>query len=888
MGEMQKGKQGRHLLTKTKSLLSSNNQQPINLFTFIPFRLTKLDLVTIILIVTGFNLCPLLHAQIKIEERVEIEPESYNYETDDPILNHIIQLDVQWNQPQYDAAIAGVVVPCQGAGADWQNGGTISLIINNAMAGFYRLQPRFNTPSGVITHVTYQLYLDGAQVLSGQKDVPGGFSGGSYPYFNIEYTPPLASSFSLNLQNNTSCILIPTPVAISASNSCATGYSWYRNTEPLNLLFTSGGEYASFYTNGQKIGDSYSGTLSEIQGINVIQDKVYRGSEDMYYVVQGDWAGIIKTDSVRLISQIGDVIVADTGGDDSLYTGQQIQVELYPNNFGGQCSGIFFPYEVTYNVEIISGNQFGNLIDYFPYRRVQILTGLSHWYGMSAFNYIADGISSDSLETVTIRISTSDPEIPYTDLTLYIKPSPIYAYTVPEVLGADDSADVIIKKRNPDGTLEDFPAEQTFELAVLEGCVNGNFMVGDSINVYFADALQPIKFVTADSLDSEVDSVLIRVGTDLSGYSGYNRPVGGGSAEEEQMQAEYESKQIGATGKTLKELRAGFEKMIAEKKAQAEAEESGEPMFPVVNVCAPNNPTYSTYYSFLANVQDECDEWACDQNFKKYDGTIGIKDEAANYNNYNLCRYWNITEGVGGFFPLFDKKEWYLGNGQFTEIKDQLIAPYQMDACYNTNEDYWKFSVFEDSISLRAIIDVCESNIGYENIIHNLQELSIIPNENTCLALEDFEKQRKYAPLASVYYIYEMAWAHEKVHKNDFYNRIKEVLNYKFRYNNTTFTYKEWLTTAYQPKCNELDNTKSKAIYQAKKHYNKILKEFIIKLKNEWDKFTHKGDDFLHQKYEEETQADPIVQWKIRQYKLELQKRPGAYWENCEFKEEIE
>jgi len=390
-------------------------------------------------------------------------------------------------------------------------------------------------------------------------------------------------------------MLIPTPIEISASASCATGYSWYRNTEPLNLIFTSGGEYASFYTNGQKIGDSYSGTLSEIQHINVIQDKVYRESADMYYVVQGDWAGVIKTDSVRIISQIGDVIVADTEGEDSIYSGQQIQVMIYPNDFGGQCSGIFFPYEVTYNVEIISGNQFGNLIDYFPERRVQILTGLSHWYGMSAFNYIADGISADSLETVTIRVSTSDPEIPYTDLTLYIKPSPIYAYTIPEVLGADDTADVIIKKRNPDGTLVDFPSDQTFELAVLDGCVNGNFMVGDSINVYFADAMQPIKFVTADSLDGEVDSVLIRVGTDLSGYSGYNRPVGGvSSAEEEQKRTEYESKIIGATGKTLKELREGFEQMIAEKKAEAEKKEEGgnEPLAPVVTECALGDPTY--------------------------------------------------------------------------------------------------------------------------------------------------------------------------------------------------------------------------------------------------------------------------------------------------------
>jgi len=81
-------------------------------------------------------------------------------------------------------------------------------------------------------------------------------------------------------------------------------------------------------------------------------------------------------------------------------------------------------------------------------------------------------------------------------------------------------------------------------------------MVGDSINVYFADALQPIKFVTADSLDSEFGEVLIRVGTDTSGY---NRPVGGDNGEKERIKTEQTN--------GIDTLRAGFEKMLEEKKA---------------------------------------------------------------------------------------------------------------------------------------------------------------------------------------------------------------------------------------------------------------------------------------------------------------------------------
>ena len=150
-----------------------------------------------------------------------------------------------------------------------------------------------------------------------------------------------------------------------------------------------------------------------------------------------------------------------------------------------------------------------------------------------------------------------------------------------------------------------FPPEQTFELAVLDGCVNGNFMVGDSINVYFADALQPIKFVTADEIDPEFDKVLIRVGTDLDGGGGgAGRPVKVGNEEEEKIVIEERSR--------VDTLRAGFEKMIAEKKAEAEAkkkEEGGnEPQAPIVPLCYPYGPSKEFNFNKNVVVGDECDE----------------------------------------------------------------------------------------------------------------------------------------------------------------------------------------------------------------------------------------------------------------------------------------
>jgi len=85
---------------------------------------------------------------------------------------------------------------------------------------------------------------------------------------------------------------------------------------------------------------------------------------------------------------------------------------------------------------------------------------------------------------------------------------------------------IIIKKRNPDGSLEDFPPNQEFEIAKLEGCLFGDVLVGDSLNYYFSNAMQPVKFVVADSLVSDSGVVKLRVGL-VENYESINQKYNG-------------------------------------------------------------------------------------------------------------------------------------------------------------------------------------------------------------------------------------------------------------------------------------------------------------------------------------------------------------------------
>ena len=205
---------------------------------------------------------------------------------------------------------------------------------------------------------------------------------------------------------------------------------------------------------------------------------------------------------------------------DSITTGEFTYIDIY---LDGYCSGL--PMETKVNIEIVEGTKYGSLIDPDTDEKTKILTNLDHWFGYLWVEYTAEGKSPEETDSVVIKISTNDPDIDTADVVIYIKPPPIYVYTEPGVVGAADTADVIIKHRLEDGTLEDFPPGQTFELSVIDGCINGNILVDDSVGIYFEDVLQPVKFVTADSLDSDTGFVRLRVGTDIGGSGGPGDPA---------------------------------------------------------------------------------------------------------------------------------------------------------------------------------------------------------------------------------------------------------------------------------------------------------------------------------------------------------------------------
>lgn len=139
---------------------------------------------------------------------------------------------------------------------------------------------------------------------------------------------------------------------------------------------------------------------------------------------------------------------------------------------------------------------------------------------------------AENVDSIVIRVTTSDISIPFTDKVLIILPPPIIVSIIPETISPGDTAQIILQRRNSDGTIVDFSEGDSFEIGMIEGCEGGQILYGDSLAPYFEEVYQPIYFVADSSVTDTSITVGVRVGL-IEESIGSGRPsiLGGGQTE---------------------------------------------------------------------------------------------------------------------------------------------------------------------------------------------------------------------------------------------------------------------------------------------------------------------------------------------------------------------
>ena len=545
-----------------------------------------------------FLLSYLSYAQVVIKDRVEIEPQVITPYSSLESVEHIFTYTMTWTADENQDTRGNIqIVDCNGdtINSGWSTGGIVTISFPANGRHHYLYQPQryfyksfvgYGWYDDVLPDQLLKEYVDGIDLNHFQSTL-GSYNG-------------VAGNFNFNL-NGTLCPSDYTTLSINNIQwADCNGANWYE-TDPVNLQITEGQEYASFFdiNTGTDLGNTIQLLHnSDISNIGLRKNETAPSVSTIQPVkIEANINGVAVVSETEYYPE--SYIIDTDLYLDSITTGESTYIDIY---FDGYCSGL--PMETKVNVEIVEGTEYGSLIDPDTYEKTKMLTNLDHWFGYLWVEYIAEGKSHEETDSVVIKISTTDPDIDTANVVIYIKPPPIYVYTEPKVVGAADTADVIIKHRLEDGTLEDFPPEQTFELSVIDGCANGNILVEDSIGVYFKNVLQPVRLVTADSLDSDTGYVRLSVGTDLGGSGGpggTGRPVIGKNVEEKNKVAKEIYKLVGDLSDRWDTLRAGYIKMISEKKSKRLAKENkreGEPLIeaPIIAACYIGDHLYEENY----------------------------------------------------------------------------------------------------------------------------------------------------------------------------------------------------------------------------------------------------------------------------------------------------
>ncbi len=251
-----------------------------------------------------------------------------------------------------------------------------------------------------------------------------------------------------------------------------------------------------------------------------------------------------------------------------------------------------------------------------------------------------------------------------------------------------------------------------------------------------------------------------------------------------------------------------------------------------------------------------CQDYVCETNSEyKAPEFIVVEIDVEDYPNYDFCS----ETTAGKFKALFGDPIHNVGN-------DELVQPFEIDVCFNNNSNAWQYrTASNNAIFLNSIVGVCDANISRFTVIYGFSDLDNLSDEAACIAYKDIENRKYFYGGGDgrdgMYILYDEIILHEKSHKKRFENLIKETLNSRNKDNSfgieipfyDLFTYPELDCP------DNLNISDIKDFY--KKHFNKILKQFLGKLKELYNK--QKSNIYTN---ERDTHSDKELQNRMQEY----------------------
>jgi hypothetical protein len=207
--------------------------------------------------------------------------------------------------------------------------------------------------------------------------------------------------------------------------------------------------------------------------------------------------------------------------------------------YGFDCSASSWsPSTDTMSLTILSGSQYASFYklggDTAGYVKVGSLV---HTVGMDLFGGVvvleADGIQPDSLGDYVVVKAESNG---FTKVdSVQVLRSPIVVTFDPPEVAPGDTTNIILGYRNPDGTINDIPGYQQFEVGIWSPGNCGTILSGSDTAQYFTYRSEPFEFIASDMVTA--DSIAVRVGL-VSAPVSSTAPMGKGNLGKQNVKAQ--------------------------------------------------------------------------------------------------------------------------------------------------------------------------------------------------------------------------------------------------------------------------------------------------------------------------------------------------------------
>jgi len=524
-------------------------------------------------------------------------------------------------------------------------------------------------------------------------------------------------------------------------------------------------------------------------------------------------------------------------GSAKIKAGDTTSISLkYINSNGGVCE---FNQDQTCLLSVDTEDGYFLFLDPWtgeevPYYSIPYVSGS---YKFVASNYI----SQDSIKANVYAIIYLDDERIYGKGSITLKNLYVNAY-FDNNLGEGDTSEIKINLVDSEGNIRELPDTTHFEVGIKQGCDIGEILsVNGETGQYFFGLERPIRFIVNDSLDTDIESLQLRLGISLYKYE--KPPI--------------------IIGKILENDKEPLSSLLNVKKNSREINRKTSEINETY--CSTTEFIYEKYGLAIGKSND-CSGYPCETNDPPKAPTFSFKMIPAELSaEKEFCDRKKIIDGYD-----------YYEIGEIGSL-DKPFESFDTLACYNKSLNKWIIKPnVENTLVVQLMVFWCEDNISkqWEKPINSINELEQIQPELICKALMDFVYQRNSYRKGTTYAIKKVMVQHEAQHIKDF-----EIL-YGDLYKEFDFA-KKYLQL--EKSCEGFKNIAQLKI-DASYDINRLLDNFVLKVKDrelkEMGTEDNEGNpDATRRKYEEETQFTAFrnygIDYMIQLYKLGKEKGQG-------------